>query len=202
MSIRYFSFYLLLLSICSLTDPSSFSNYDQIKQTKVKLNININFEEKIIDVEEKLYMKAEIDGEVIVLDTNQIEILSIIDSDTGDSLPYKLDYLHSIKSLGTPLKIYKTYKKGDIIVFVIKCKSSKSAEGIQFLKEEQTFGRKYPYMYTQGQSIFVRTMFPIQDSPEVKLTVDASLTIPKPLVGVYSGIYQSQIDNGQTTTFF
>ena len=202
MSIKYLSFFLVLLSVYTLTDPSSFSNYDQIKQTKVQLNFNVDFKDKTIHVTEKLHLEGQMYGEVIVLDTKDLIIESIIDSDTGEPLKYEIDHLHKLAALGTPLKIYKSYIYKQKVTILIKCRSGPSAEGVQFLTNNQTFGRDNPFMFTQGESILVRTIFPIQDTPAVKLTVDASVTVPDPLVGVYAGIYTSEIKEGNTITYF
>jgi leukotriene-A4 hydrolase len=73
---------------------------------------------------------------------------------------------------------------------------------IDWLNPEQTSGKKYPFMYSQGQSILIRELLPIQDTPAIKMPVSVSITVPKPLLGLVAGIYQDEIDNGDTTTYF
>ena len=57
-------------------------------------------------------------------------------------------------------------------------------------------------MFTQGESIINRELFPTQDTPSVKAPVNVGITVIKPLVAVESGIYQKKIDNGNTVTYF
>ena len=57
-------------------------------------------------------------------------------------------------------------------------------------------------MYSQCQSILGRELIPIQDTPAVKMPVSVSITVEKPLLGIVAGIYQTEIDNGNTTTYF
>ena len=57
-------------------------------------------------------------------------------------------------------------------------------------------------MYSQGESILNRELFPTQDTPSVKAPYSVSLTVEKPLFALDSGIYQSKIDNGDTVTYF
>ena len=71
-----------------------------------------------------------------------------------------------------------------------------------WLTPEQTSGKKYPYMFTQGETILNRELFPSQDTPSVKTSVNVGITVIKPLVAVESGIYQKKIDNGNTITYF
>lgn len=51
---------------------------------------------------------------------------------------------------------------------------------ICWLDSEQTAGKKYPYMYTQGQACLNRGLFPSQDTPSVRCTYSATVTVEKP----------------------
>ena len=46
---------------------------------------------------------------------------------------------------------------------------------------EQTAGKKYPYMYSQGETILNRDLFPTQDTPAIKTPFSVSITVEKPL---------------------
>ena len=183
-------------------DPSTFANYEQIKQTKLEANFDVDFEQQVIHGTVKIYFTALSDGEVIVLDTRALKINSIIDSDTGDELEYLLDSQYELDANGIPLKIYKEYSKGDDVAVVIKYDTTSEGSAVQFLTPEQTTGKVYPYMFTQCESILCRELFPIQDTPAVKITVDMGITVQKPLFALDSGIYQNKIDNGDTVTYF
>lgn len=45
-------------------------------------------------------------------------------------------------------------------------------------------------MYTQGETIINRELFPTQDTPSVKTPVSVGVTVVKPLFAVESGLYQ------------
>jgi len=198
----YLIIILFLLKVSFQKEVNTFSNYEIIKQTKIEVNFNVNFSEKIVKGKVKIYFKALEDGEIIVLDTKALEIKSIIDSDTGKELSYILDEYYSLESGGVPLKIYKEYNKDDEISIIIDYSTTKDGMSIDWLNPEQTTGKKYPFMYSQGQSILNRELLPIQDTPAVKMPVSVSITVPKPLLGLVAGIYQDEIDNGETTTYF
>ena len=192
----------IILEFCSPKDINTFSNYEQIRQTNLEISFNIDFNLKIIKGKIKLYFIALKDGDVITLDTKYLKINSVIDSDTGEELDYILDTQYELLSNGVPLKIYKEYNKNDIITLLISFTTTEKGTSVQWLTPEQTAGKKYPYMFTQGESILNRELFPSQDTPSVKTPVTVSITVEKPLYAVESGLYQGKIDNGNTTTFF
>lgn len=51
---------------------------------------------------------------------------------------------------------------------------------------EQTAGKLYPYLFTQCQAIHARSLLPCQDSPCVKATYSAEISVIKPLTVVMS----------------
>ena len=193
---------LLILSINTKKDISTFSNYEIIKTTKLELNFNIDFSKKLIHGTMKIYFTALEDGEVIILDTNNLIISSIIDSDNGEPLNYILDEQYKLDPLGTPLKIYKEFQKDENISLLIKFDTKEEGNSVQWLEPEQTFGKIYPYLYSQGETILNRELFPCQDTPSIKTPTFVSLTVMKPLLALNSGIYQGKIDNGETVTYF
>ena len=194
--------YFLLVRFSISKDVSTFSNYEIIKQTKIELSLNVDFKNKIIDGIVKTYFTALKDGEVIILDTRSLKINSIIDCDTGDELEYIIDTQYELDGIGVPLKIYKNYNKDDQIAILIKYSTTKEGMSIDWLEPEQTAGKEYPFMYSQGESILNRELFPTQDTPAVKTPVNVGITVEKPLFALDSGIYQGKIDNGDTVTYF
>ena len=193
---------LILITLSSSKDVNTFSNYEIIKQTRLEANFNIDFTNKVIHGKVKLYFTALKDGEVIVLDSRALDIKSIIDSDTGEELEFILDKQYELEANGVPLKIYKEFSKGDNIAILLIYDTTDGGSAVQFLDKEQTTGKLHPFMFTQCESILGRELLPIQDTPAVKITTSMGLTVPKPLFAIDSGLYQSKIDNGDSTTYF
>ena len=89
--ILHINIFFILFSILNAKDISTFSNFEQIRQTNLEINFNIDFKQKLVNGLVKIYFQALKDGEVIVLDTKALKINSVIDSDTGEDLEYILD---------------------------------------------------------------------------------------------------------------
>ena len=73
---------------------------------------------------------------------------------------------------------------------VIEYTSAQDAEALQWLSPEQTAGGEHPFVFSQGQAINNRTWIPTQDSPGIRQSWDAAITVPAPLNVVMSGVVQ------------
>ena len=203
MKVHKISFFLILIIFISKTNQkelNTFSNYDIISQTNINVHFIVDFDNKKVDGEVTISFKALEDGEVIILDTKSLIIKSVKDN-TGNELDFKLDNYYRLESHGVPLKIYKEYSKDDTFDITIEYSTTKDCMAIDWLEPEQTSGGKYPFMYSQCQSILCREMLPIQDTPAVKMPVQISITVPEELIGLAAGLFVEEINNGNNKTF-
>ena len=203
MKVHGISFFLILIIFISKTNQkelNTFSNYDIISQTNINVHFIVDFDNKKVDGEVTISFKALEDGEVIILDTKSLLIKSVKDN-TGNELVFKLDNYYRLESHGVPLKIYKEYSKDDAFDITIEYSTTKDCMAIDWLEPEQTSGGKYPFMYSQCQSILCREMLPIQDTPAIKMPVQISITVPEELIGLAAGLFVEEINNGNNKTF-
>jgi leukotriene-A4 hydrolase len=60
------------------------------------------------------------------------------------------------------------------------------AIALQWLTPQQTAGKKLPYLFTQCESIYTRSLMPCQDVPAIRITYDAAVQVPKGMMAIMS----------------
>lgn len=119
------------------------------------------------------------DADTIIFDTRNLDIHQV----TVNGI--KVDHTLGASSewIGQALMIPVEFNSKQL---VITYSTRPAADALQWLNPSQTAGKKHPYLFTQGQAILTRTWIPIQDSPGIRLTYDARITVPKELMAVMS----------------
>ena len=75
---------------------------------------------------------------------------------------------------------------GTVKVFHVEYETTGGCSAAQWLTPAQTVGKVHPYLFTQCQAIHARSLLPCQDSPSVKATYSAEISLPNPLTVVMS----------------
>lgn len=96
-----------------------------------------------------------------------------------------------IEPYGSPLSITVDKKHShefDIDV-EISLSTTEACTALQWLTPAQTSNRKHPYMFSQCQAIHARSLFPCQDTPDVKSTYTFNIrsTLPVLASGLPTG---------------
>ena len=189
-------------------DVNTYSNFDEVIQKNVELEVSINFDKKELDGTVKTeYQIINPDLKEIILDLHGPEIISVnLVTEELDEIPLKYEIYTKNKdkdALGTPLIInlesikeensseYEKIFNDKLVTICIAFKTNEKCNGIQYLTKEQTYTKKYPFMFTQCEAILCRTLFPIQDTPSVKATYKVKTSIDSPLTFLFGGILKS-----------
>lgn len=163
-------------------DPNTLANYGEwgIKHTTV--NFKVNFEKQRLEGSvllelESLTNKA---SREIILDTNHLSISSV-KLDSADSEWAVKD---RVEPYGAPLHVSvpNGVSQGDVVKLDIALETTESCVGLQWMTPAQTGNKKHPYVYSQCQAILARSIFPCQDTPDVKSTFTFNITSPLPVV--------------------
>lgn len=161
-------------------DHHSFANADQVVVTHINLDLTADFENKQLSGTAELsYEKILPQATELILDTRDLTIARV--TSNGTDIAY--DLKQADPNLGAALHI--TLPENSQAVSV-EYHTSPGASGAQWLTPAQTAGKKHPFLFTQAQAVHARSFIPLQDSPQVRVTYNATIRTPKELLAVMS----------------
>ena len=161
-------------------DIHSFAKPDEARVTHVALDLRADFAAKRLSGTATLTIERRPGASQVVLDTRDIDVIGVA-TKGGAALQYALAKPDPI--LGAALTVTLPAQDEPVIV---SYRTSPSARALQWLPPAQTAGKKHPYLYSQGEAIFTRSWIPTQDSPGIRQTYEARITVPKDLRAVMS----------------
>lgn len=160
-------------------DPHSYCDAAQPRTRRLRLNLSVDFAERRLSGSVVLELAEPASGP-FDLDTKGLTILSARDA-SGRDIPHALADEEPV--LGQRLRLDLPSGTREV---AIDYRTSPDAVALQWLTPEQTEGKRHPFLFSQCQAIHARTVAPIQDTPRVRVTYAAEITVPEPLAAVMS----------------
>ena len=167
-------------------DLHSYSNPEQIRVTDVALDLDVLFPQKVLKGTATLTVErsAKYKDGPIILDTRSLDIEKVESSADGKTFTEaKFTVGQNDPILGAPITIELP---PSVTAVRIQYASRPEASGLQWLTPPQTAGKKYPFLFSQGEAIHTRSWIPLQDTPGVRQTYSAKIHTPKELLAVMS----------------
>jgi leukotriene-A4 hydrolase len=163
-------------------DLHSYSNSHQVTIQHLHLDLNVNFQKRVLFGRAILSLDRKAPRQPLILDTMDLNITRIeIASGASDYVATSFSVGSRDPILGSPL----TIDLGDRCNHVrIEYSTAPDATALQWLKPPQTAGKRHPFMFTQSQPIHARSWIPVQDSPRVRLAYSARIRTPPELWAV------------------
>lgn len=162
-------------------DPHSFSNWREVRTTHLHLDLDVNFNNKIIYGVAR-HQLNEHEADSVVFDIKQLEIKKItLGKNKENESEFVIGKFDSL--LGQSLTVYITPETEYVNIYY---QTTAETEALDWLPAELTTGKKHPFLYTQGQAILTRTWIPLQDTPQNRITYSADVQVPKALMAVMS----------------
>jgi len=159
-------------------DPHSYSHPDEARVEHLVLDIDVDFAKKEIRGTATLNIKHA-GAKSLVLDTRDLTIKKVTLQPGGANADFKLAKADPI--LGQALEIPIN---ADTTAVTVEYATSPKAAALQWLDPAQTAGKKHPFLLSQSQAILARTWVPIQDTPMVRITYEATVRVPKDLLAL------------------
>jgi leukotriene A-4 hydrolase/aminopeptidase len=162
---------------------ASYANTDAFVTRHLSLDLSADFDSRTLTGSVELqFERRDPTADEIVLDTRDLQIRKAEASSGGGmwaNTTYRLD--PATAAFGSALRVAVPAGADRIRITYA---SAPSARGLQWLSPAQTSGKKHPFLFSQAQAIQARSFIPIQDTPGVRVTYDATIRVPDELVAI------------------
>ncbi|MGZ8867672.1 MAG: M1 family metallopeptidase [Thermoanaerobaculia bacterium] len=166
--------------VSTIPSSHSWSRPDEAAVEHLTLDLTVDFAKNQLAGTAALRIRNSGSANQLVLDARDLTI-NRITLDDGTAAQHRLGNAEG--TFGAPLEIDI---KPETKTVTIDYSTSPNAAALQWLEPAQTAGKKHPFLFSQSQSILARTWVPLQDTPGVRFTYDATLRVPKELLAVMS----------------
>ncbi|MBP6624292.1 MAG: M1 family metallopeptidase [Chitinophagaceae bacterium] len=157
----------------------TYSNYEQVKTTKLSWKYKVDFEKKEISGTAIWSFKNLSKAKNIIFDTYDLTIEKVLVD--NKEVKYSLSKLDEVYGSGLLIPIHEN----DSVV-IIQYHTGAKATALQWLAPSQTAGKKLPYLFTQCESIYARSLVPCQDVPAIRISYEADAEVPVGMMAVMS----------------
>ena len=164
-------------------DASTSANLDAFVAKHLVLDLTADFTAKTLaGTAELTFDRRDPKATEVVLDTRDLKLEKVeaaSGSGTWMATTHRLDA--ATPAFGSALHIAMPAGADRVRVTY---STSPSARGLQWLAPSQTAGKKQPFLFSQAQAIQARSFIPLQDTPGVRMTYEATIRTSKELVAV------------------
>jgi len=178
------------------TDYHSYARIEEAVVNHLSWNAEVDFDQKVINATATYKINNKKGVDTIYLDSRNLNIKEVRRDDHEGPLGYMAHDRSNF--LGTELAIPINPETNTIS---IDYSTTKGAAALQFLDPVQTAGKKHPFLFTQSQAILARTWIPCQDSPGIRFTYDATVTVPKGMMALMSASNPTEISEDGMYSF-
>jgi leukotriene-A4 hydrolase len=168
-----------ILTTPEAKDTLSFAEPEKARVTHVDLDLTADFAAQRLSGTATLDVLARPGVGEIVLDDDGLVIARVTDTQ-GHALPYTVG--NAVADKGAPL----TVRIGAARRIVVTYTSAPKASALQWLPPALTAGKKQPFLFSQGEPTNNRSWIPTQDSPGIRQSWSAHLTVPANMMAVMS----------------
>lgn len=160
-------------------DLHSYANGDEVAVRHVALDLTVDFEARRLRGSATLEIENLTGAHELVLDTRGLTVGSVT-RDGGVATGFTVGANDAI--LGAPLRVEIAPATRSVRV---EYATSPLASGLHWMTPAQA-GEPTPYLYSQNEPIDARSWIPVHDSPQLRMTWEATVRVPPQLMAVMS----------------
>ncbi|MBI4434631.1 M1 family metallopeptidase [Candidatus Uhrbacteria bacterium] len=170
-------------------DPHSYFRTDQPRLTHLDWTAVVDFASRTLEC--SALLKFDRSG-VVDLDTRDLTLLAVT---TPLGVPLDHEFAPAEPVIGSRLRVTMPDGTDTMRISYV---TSPNASALQWLDAQQTAGKRHPFLFSQGECIHTRSFLPCQDSPGVRFTYTASLSVPLELRGLMAAARVDRIEAHET----
>ncbi|KAI0932947.1 hypothetical protein AcW1_000087 [Taiwanofungus camphoratus] len=162
-------------------DPATQSNYDNVYSEHIHFDWTVDYAQRIISGSVTHALRVRQDHtDHVIFDTLA---LSVEKASVDQRLvPFELGPSHKVMGSALRVPFQFSARAGALVNVTVYYKTTEDCMALQWLEKEQTQGRSFPYLFSQCQQIYARSLAPLQDTSSVKITYTASVTSVLPVL--------------------
>ena len=172
------------------SNSHSYANIDEIRTKHLHLEMDVNFENQTIYGVARHQMVNK-GTETAIFDVKNLAIQKVTLGETEEvETTYVLGENDSL--LGQPLSVTVDSNTTFVNIYY---QTTDKCEALDWLEPKHTSGKKYPFLYSQGQAILTRSWIPVQGSPSNRITYSADVKVPRELMALMSATNPRELDS-------
>lgn len=163
-------------------DHFSFANTGQFRTRHLELDLEVDFERQVLEGTVVLHLQGtDPAARTVVLDSRGLRIARVrLPRPDGpvEELEFRLGASDPVRGRALEVQLPAVFDPLGEFRLEIDYRTGPDASAIMWLPPELTAGGEHPFMFTQSQSIHARSWVPLQDSPMVRFTYEATIRVP------------------------
>ncbi|HEX2644810.1 MAG TPA: M1 family metallopeptidase [Thermoanaerobaculia bacterium] len=173
-------------------DVHSFSHPDEVQVDHLQWTATVDFNQRKLIGRASLRITNKTGADRLWLDTRDLDIQKVTlgSGASGNNPASPAGNTEALFTLGEPVEFLgrslSIQIKPDTQWVHIDYSTRPEAAALQWLDPEQTASKTDPFLLTQSEAILARTWIPLQDTPGVRFTYDATVRVPAKLMAVMS----------------
>ncbi|RPG80862.1 MAG: M1 family peptidase [Crocinitomicaceae bacterium TMED114] len=180
-----------VLAMNQVTDHHSYSRPAEARITHLNWDATVDFNTRTITGTATYDIETADDAQRIVFDTHDLTVHTVtVDGaeasfTLGDAQPF----------IGSALTVPLSEDAKQVAIHYT---SSPDANALLWVEAQED---QAPFLFTQSQAILARTWIPVQDSPGVRFSYDATVNVPKGLMALMSAENPTEVTPEGRYTF-
>lgn len=160
-------------------DVHTYAQPEEALVNHLDWDATVDFEKKEIRATAQWQIETGENADSIIFDIYDLDIQAV----RVDGQPVDFNIGSFDQHLGSPLSIPVTAQSKTVSIDYI---TGDNARALQWLSPEQTAGKEAPFLFTQSQAILARSWVPTQDSPGLRFTYSAKVSVPSNMLALMS----------------